>query len=239
MSIKDGLHSISRRTWAAIAAGAAVLAAVIAAAIYFDLQQFYLGLMDSVSRLGWLAPVIFVLLYIIAAILFIPGSPLTLGAGALFGFSKALIIAQIGSTAAAVCAFLLARYVARDWVARRIQRNPKFRAMDKAVGGEGWKIVLLTRLSPAFPFNPLNYALGLTRVRFRTYLWATFLGIIPGELVFVYIGTLAGNLARLGEEVSDRTVWEWGLYGIGFLATVAVTVVITRLARSALSARMS
>jgi len=239
MSIKDGMQSISLRTWAVIASGAAVLAGVIAAAIYFDLQQFYLGLMDAVSRLGWLAPVIFVLLYIIAALLFIPGSPLTLGAGALFGFSKAFIIAQTGSTTAAVCAFLLARYVARDWVAKRIHRNPKFRAMDKAVGSEGWKIVLLTRLSPAFPFNPLNYALGLTRVRFRTYVWATFIGIIPGELVFIYIGTLAGNLARVGEEVSERTVWEWGLYGLGFLATVAITVVITRLARNALSARMS
>jgi uncharacterized membrane protein YdjX (TVP38/TMEM64 family) len=222
-----------------IIAGAAVLLVIMIVVIrYFDLHQLYLGIMAWMSGLGPLGPILFILLYIVAAVLFIPGSPITLGAGAIFGFFNALIIAQIGSTLAAACAFLVGRYVARERVARRIRRKSKFKAIDEAVGKEGWKIVLLTRLSPAFPFNPLNYALGLTKVRFKTYLWATFIGIIPGELVFVYIGTLAGNLARLGDEMRERTMWEWGLYGIGFLATVAVTVVITRLARNALSSRM-
>jgi uncharacterized membrane protein YdjX (TVP38/TMEM64 family) len=239
MKITSMLASISGRIKLLIAAAAVLLVLAVAAFIYFDLEQYYLVIMDGLSRLGIFGPIIFIVLYIVAAVLFIPGSPLTLGAGALFGFTNAFIIAQIGSTSAAACAFLLSRYVARGRVEKRIRPNPKFRALDKAVGKEGWKIVLLTRLSPAFPFNALNYAMGLTQVRFKTYLWCTFLGIVPGELVFVYIGVLAGNLARLGDEMSRRTVWEWGLYGIGFLATVAVTVVLTRLAKNTLSARMS
>ena len=221
-----------------ISIAALLVGVAIAAAIYFDLQDYYLIVMDKISRLGQYGPILFIALYIAAAVLLLPGSPLTLGAGALFGFYPAFVIAQLGSTLGAACAFLLARYVARDWLAKRIKRNAKFTAIDKAVGGEGWKIVLLTRLSPAFPFNPLNVALGLSRVRFRTYVWTTFVGIIPGELVFIYIGTLAGNLARIGDEMNQRTTWEWGLYGMGFLATVAVTVVITRIARNALSAHM-
>jgi uncharacterized membrane protein YdjX (TVP38/TMEM64 family) len=139
----------------------------------------------------------------------------------------------------ATCAFLVGRYVARNWVARRIGGSAKFKAVDEAVGREGWKIVLLTRLSPVFPFNLLNYSYGLTKVSLRHYFFASWLGMIPGTGMYVYIGSLAGDLAALGAGGHTRTTAEWVLYGVGFLATVVVTLFVTRVARKALAERVA
>jgi uncharacterized membrane protein YdjX (TVP38/TMEM64 family) len=149
------------------------------------------------------------------------------------------ITVLIGATLGATCAFLTGRYLARNWVARRIAGNEKFKAVDEAVGREGWKIVLLTRLSPIFPFNLLNYAYGVTQVRLRHYILASAVGMIPGTAMYVYLGSLAGDLASLGAGGQTRTTAEWVLYGVGLLATVAVTVFVTRVARKALAARLS
>jgi len=131
------------------------------------------------------------------------------------------------------------RYLARNWVAKQIAGNKKFKAVDEAVGKEGWKIVLLTRLSPVFPFNLLNYAYGLTKVSLRHYFFASWLGMIPGTVMYVYLGSLAGDLASLGAGDHTRTTAEWVLYGVGLLATVLVTVFVARVAKKALSARIS
>src|SRR5690606_28498352 len=112
-------------------------------------------------------------------VLLIPGSALTLGAGALFGVFWGTVYASTGATLGATCAFLIGRYLARDWVAARIARRPAFVAIDRAVAEEGWKIVGLTRLSPIFPFVLLNYAFGLTRVSLRDYVFASWLGMLP------------------------------------------------------------
>ncbi len=186
-----------------------------------------------------LGPILFAGLYILACVLSLPGSILTLGAGAVFGVVTGFIAVSIGSTLGATCAFLIGRYLARDLVAGRIAGNEKFKAVDEAVGREGWKIVLLTRLSPVFPFNLLNYAFGLTKVSLKHYFFATWLGMIPGTVMYVYIGSLAGDLAGLGGAGRARTTGEWILYGIGLLATLIVTVFVTRLARKTLSARIS
>ncbi|HSW50743.1 MAG TPA: VTT domain-containing protein, partial [Bryobacteraceae bacterium] len=113
--------------------------------------------------------------------------------------------------------------------------------VDNAVAAEGWKIVGLTRLSPVFPFNLLNYAFGLTRVSLRDYVVASWIGMIPGTVMYVYLGSLAGSLAELGlkEGGRARTQAEWALYAVGLVATVAVTVVITRIARRALNLRIN
>jgi len=123
-------------------------------------------------------------------------------------------------------------------VARQIAGNPKFKAIDEAVAREGWKIVLFTRLSPIFPFNLLNYAFGLTNVSLRDYFFASWLGMIPATITYVYIGSLAGNLARVGAGGRAPTTGEWVLYAVGLAATVAVTVFVTRLARKALAERI-
>jgi len=223
--------------------GKAVVAVVlivvlVIAAKYLNLQQVFRDALSWISALGPLGLLIFTVLYILACVLLLPGSILTLGAGVVFGVVPGSIAVSIGSTLGATCAFLVGRYLARGWVARRIAGNDKFQAVDEAVAREGWKIVLLTRLSPIFPFNLLNYAFGLTKVNLKHYFFASWVGMIPGTVMYVYIGSLAGDLARLGTAGRTRTVSEWVLYGIGLLATIAVTVLVTRLSKKALAGRV-
>lgn len=212
-----------------------ILIALIVIGRYYHLHDRLKDALVWISDLGPIGMLIFLGLYVAATVLFLPGSILTLGAGVLYGVVKGTILVSISSTLGATVAFLIGRYLARDWVARKIERNNKFKAMDDAVAREGWKIVLLTRLSPIFPFNLLNYAFGLTRVRLKHYFLASWLGMLPGTLMYVYIGSLAGNLTGLSTGTRQRTTIEWVLYGIGLLATIGVTYVITRMARQALS----
>ncbi len=218
---------------------AAMIVVPVVAVMLFDLRQVMHRLLMGISGLGVIGPIVFTGLYILACVLLIPGSILTLGAGVVFGVITGSIAVSIGSTLGATCAFLIGRYLARDLVASRIAGDEKFKAIDEAVGREGWKIVLLLRLSPVFPFNLLNYALGLTKVSLRHYLVSSWLGMMPGTVLYVYIGSLAGDLAGLGGGGHTRTMGEWILYGIGLPATIAVAVFVARLARKALSARIS
>ena len=149
------------------------------------------------------------------------------------------VIVSISATLGATCAFLIGRYLARAWVDRKIQGTPGFKAIDEAVAREGWKIVGLTRLSPIFPFNLLNYAYGITKVSLRDYFFASLIGMIPGTVMYVYIGSLAGDLATLGTRQGPTTSAEWILRVVGLVATVVVTVYVTRIARKALRKRVA
>jgi uncharacterized membrane protein YdjX (TVP38/TMEM64 family) len=187
-----------------------------------------------VEELGVWGPVVFILGYAIAAIAFVPGSLLTLAAGVIFGLVKGTIYTLIGATLGASGSFLIARYLARRRIEQKIAGNPKFAAIDQAVGREGFKIVALLRLSPVFPFNLLNYALGLTKVPFLQYL-AACLAMLPGTLLYVYYGKTLGSLAALASGAKAKTGNEsWIFLGIGLLATLVVTAFITRLAGKAL-----
>lgn len=198
------------------------------------MNELLTNALNWVEQLGPVGPAIFILIYIAACVLFIPGSALTLGAGAIFGVVRGSIIVSVGSTLGATAAFLVGRYIARDWIARKIEKNEKFAAIDQAVGSEGWKIVGLTRLSPIFPFSMLNYAYGLTRVSLRDYVLASWIGMMPGTIMYVYLG----SLARLGIEAQSATTAQTALKIVGLLATVAVTVYVTKIAREALRARI-
>jgi len=211
-----------------------VIIILLAAAKYFHVQQLLRNSLEWVASLGIWGPFIYIALYILACVLFLPGSILTLGGGVLFGVVKGSIIVSISATLGATCAFLVGRYLAREWVAKKIQANEKFKAIDDAVAREGWKIVGLTRLSPVFPFNLLNYAYGLTRVSLRDYFFASWIGMMPGTIMYVYIGSLAGEVAKIGSEGRTRTSAEWAFYIVGLIATVVVTVYITSIARAAL-----
>jgi uncharacterized membrane protein YdjX (TVP38/TMEM64 family) len=210
------------RPWLKPALLAAAITALIVLAKVFDAQGALKGVLAWISGLGPLGPVIFVGIYVVATVLFLPGSVLTLGAGVVFGVIEGSIVVSIAATLGATCAFLV----------------DKFRAVDEAVAREGWKIVGLTRLSPIFPFNLLNYAYGVTRVSLRDYFFASWIGMIPGTVMYVYIGSLAGDLAMIGTGHRARTRAEWALYVVGLLATVAVTVYVTRIARRALGKRI-
>ncbi len=219
-----------------LAAAGIVAVLLVAGSKYFHFRELLTSALRWVSGLGMWGPVIFIIIYIAACILLFPAAILTLGAGAIFGVVEGSVIVSISATLGATAAFLVGRYLARDWVARKIEENRKFQSIDEAVAKEGWKIVALTRLSPVFPFVLLNYAYGLTKVSLRDFFFASWIGMIPGTVMYVYIGSLAGDLAKLSAGGRARTSGEWVLYGVGFLATVAVTVFVTRIARRALAA---
>jgi uncharacterized membrane protein YdjX (TVP38/TMEM64 family) len=191
--------------------------------------------LEWIQNLGFWAPIIFILIYIIATVLLISGAVLTLGAGAIFGLVKGYVYVSIASTLGATAAFLIGRYLAREWVAKQIENKPRFQAVDGAVAKQGWKIVGLTRLSPVFPFVFLNYAFSITQVSTRDYILASWLGMLPGTLMYVYLGSLARDLASLGTTSQENNNLVWILRIIGLIATVAVTLYITKIAKQALA----
>lgn len=213
-----------------------LVAAAVLALRGVDLVAALRGLEAKKEELGLLAPLGLGVAYVLACVMFVPGAILTLGAGALFGLLVGSITVSLAATAGATAAFLVGRYLVRDWVAAKVAGNARFAAVDEAVGREGFKIVLLTRLSPVFPFNLLNYAYALTGVSLRDYVLASWLGMIPGTIMYVYVGTLFGDVAALAGGVGERerTPAEWALLAGGLVVTVVVTVYVTRIARRAL-----
>lgn len=187
-----------------------------------------------VDGLGALGPLVFILGYIVATVAFIPGSLLTLAAGAIFGIARGAAYVFVAATLGATAAFLVSRYLARRFVERKVAGNPSFASIDRAIETQGRRIVFLLRLSPVFPFNLLNYALGLTRVRLADYVVAS-LGMLPGTILYVYYGKLAGDVAALaGGASTPKGSGYYIVLGLGLLATLAVTTIVTRLARNAL-----
>jgi uncharacterized membrane protein YdjX (TVP38/TMEM64 family) len=206
---------------------------------YFNLQQRLADVLAWIEGLGETGYLVFAVIYILACVFLVPGAILTLGAGVIYGVVAGSVLVSVSSTLGATAAFLVGRYFARDWVSKQIEGNARFSAIDTAVGREGWKIVGLTRLSPIFPFNLLNYAYGLTKVSLRHYFFASWIGMIPGTVMYVYIGSLAGDLASIGAETSDEpTLAKWAINIVGFVATVLVTVYVTRIAKKALSEKI-
>jgi uncharacterized membrane protein YdjX (TVP38/TMEM64 family) len=199
------------------------------------LEQAVHVLHGWISRLGWWGPVVFGLLYVLATVLFVPGLVLTLAAGTFFGLWVGTLIVSVAATTGAALAFLIARYLAREKIAQLAQDRPKFRALDQAVGEGGWKIVALLRLSPAIPFNLQNYLYGLTPIGFWPYLVTSWLAMLPGTFLYVYLGHLTGVAVGGARE---RTTAEWVALGVGLVATVAVTVYITSLAKQKLQAEI-
>ncbi|MBK7717277.1 MAG: TVP38/TMEM64 family protein [Gemmatimonadetes bacterium] len=188
-----------------------------------------------VTALGPLAPVVFMLAYAAAVVAFIPGSLLTLAAGAAFGLGRGVVVVLLGATLGGSLAFLIARYVARARVAQAVAASPRFAAIDRAIGRDGRRIVFLLRLSPVFPFNLLNYGLGLTTVRFVDYLVAS-LGMLPGTILYVYYGKVAGDVAALASGAAPaRGAGHYAVLALGLAATIGVTVLVTRTARRALA----
>ena len=206
------------------------------------LQELLQNALTWVESLGSIAPIAFIVLYNVATVLLIPGSLLTLGSGVLFGLVWGSVYVFFAATLGATLAFWLGRTVARDWVSKKISAYPKFTAIDKAVAKEGFKIVFLTRLSPLFPFNILNYAFGITQVSLKDYVLGS-VGMIPGTILYVYIGSLIGSVAQIGMKGAtldpQTQKLQWIAKIIGFIATIAVTVYITRIAKKALDDSIS
>jgi len=227
-------HGKSLGLWIVAAAGLVLL---VIAAHRLPIGDRLKELIDLFARLGPAGIALFVLVYTLAAILFVPGSALTIGAGVIYGLGWGCVAVSAGSTLGAAGGFLIARYLARRRVERWAAANPRFAAIDRAVGREGWKIVLLTRLSPVFPYTLLNYLYGLTRVSFGAYVLASWIGMIPGTVLYVYLGFAGRAVAQAASGQAHRGPVEYAPWTVGLLATLAVTIYVTRLARRALQSR--
>ena len=213
---------------------AVALVALVIAAFTLPIVDWLAAFFAWVQANPAIAWAVFIAFYVDAVVLMLPGSLLTLGAGYLFGLGYGFAIVSFASTVGATCAFLVGRFFARQWVASKLSAMPRFSALDRAVGARGALVVLLTRLSPAFPFTLLNYALGLTQVPLKTYLLVSWLGMMPGTLLYVYLGSIAQNLtAVFSGELAESPVGNTLLY-LGLAATLALTVLITRFASGAL-----
>ncbi|RCJ40169.1 SNARE associated Golgi family protein [Nostoc minutum NIES-26] len=210
---------------------------LIIIAKYFRIQEVLQQLLIWVHSLGVLGPIAYIVIYNLATLLFIPGSILTLKGGCLFGVFWGSVYVFIAAIIGATLAFIIGRYLTRDWISRQMDKHPKFKAINLAVAKEGWKIVLLTRLSPIFPFNLLNYAFGVTQVSIKDYILGS-LGIFPGTVMYVYIGSLATNLATIDiphqPSSPEAQIWQWVMQAVGLIATVGVTVYVTRIAQKSL-----
>src|SRR6266536_804730 len=203
---------------------------------FLPVQQWLRSFNDWVGQMGTVGIFIFILVYAVATVLLAPGAILTIGAGFAFGLWKGFLAVSAGSTLGAALAFLVARFIARDKVEAIAKRNEKFRNIDNAIGKQGAKLVFLIRLSPVIPFNLSNFFYGLTGVKFWPYVLASWLGMMPGTFLYVYIGTAgktAISAASSGEAIKHS--WQyWTMMSVGLAATIAVSSCITKIARDAL-----
>ena len=221
------------KAWLNWKTGAVVLAiaALLAAGHFLPVAAWFQRLNGWIGGMGWAAPILFAAIYTVGTVAFVPGSVMTIAAGVVFGL-WGIPVVSAGATVGAALAFLVARYLARDKIAGLAEKNERFQAIDKAVGEQGGKLIGLLRLSPVIPFNVSNYFYGLTKVEFWPYVLATWLGTLPGTCLYVYLG--AAGKVGLGGGRHSHSPLEYILLGVGLLATIAVTVIVTRIARKAL-----
>jgi uncharacterized membrane protein YdjX (TVP38/TMEM64 family) len=219
-----------------IAALTLIIIALFLAMRFLPVQQWLRSFNDWVGQMGIVGIFIFIGVYALATVLLAPGSVLTIGAGFAFGMWKGFLAVSAASTLGAALAFLVARFIARERVAAIAQRNEKFREIDSAIGKQGAKLIFLLRLSPVIPFNLSNYLYGLTGVKFWPYVLASWIGMMPGTFLYVYVGT-AGK-AAVSAAASGETVqhgWQyWTLTTVGLAVTIIVTFWVTKIARDAL-----
>ena len=185
---------------------AVIFAVIIALLKYFGLFQ-YISLENMANLKGWIdslgsvGPIVYIVIYIAACLFFLPGLPVAVLAGLAFGPVMGAVWASIGSTLGAAAAFLAARYVARGLVEGWSQKNPGFKKIDDGVASQGWRMLMITRLVPLFPFNLQNYAYGLTKIRFLTYLLVSWVCMLPATIAFTFMGGSVvsgeGNIGKM------------------------------------------
>ncbi len=219
-----------KKYWKWIALGL-VLAALSTAAAFLPVKDWVKSFSDYVQTLGPLGIALFIAVYAVGTVLFLPGWIFTVAAGLVFGVIGGSAVALSGALIGASLAFLCGRYLVRDRVKSATKGNRKFEAIDKAIGDEGWKVVGLLRLSPLIPFNLSNYFYGVTAVGFWPYFAASAVGMLPGTVLYAYLGA-AGKAGLSGG--SDSSPLKYVLLGAGLLATIVVTILVSRAAKKAL-----
>jgi uncharacterized membrane protein YdjX (TVP38/TMEM64 family) len=207
---------------------------VILLANTFPLTRWIGNFIQWVQAFGTSGVALYALFYVAGVVLFFPGIILTAGAGLLYGVLLGTLIVSPASVLGATLAFLIARYVARDWVSRKLEKYPNFTAIDRAIEKNGFKMILLLRLQPVVPFNLLNYALGLTRIRLRDYVMASWIGMFPATVLYVYLGSVLHSVSDLLQGHLGSGKWGAILFWAGLAAAIVLVFYIGRIARKAL-----
>jgi uncharacterized membrane protein YdjX (TVP38/TMEM64 family) len=216
----------------AFAVGAAAL--LVALGWILPVRHWTIALAEHIRGAGTTGVLIFVAVYVVAEVLLMPGSLLTMAAGFAYGPVTGLLVASPASVLAATTAFLLGRTILRGWIQKRIARSPKSRALDRAVSRNSFRLILLLRLSPVIPFNLLNYVLGLSDARLGRYVVASFVGMLPGTWLYVYLGSLATTAAGLADVSQHGGRARLTLTIVGLIATAIAVFFVTKAARRAL-----
>lgn len=233
-----GFNRLLKSPTAVLGGGILAVAVILALLVYFDVHEQILQLLQWFETLGFWAPLLFILVMALVVILLLPGALLTTGAGFVFGIVEGSIVVILGTTLGAGVAFLAARYLFRGGAERFVRNHERLRLLGEELSDAGWKIVLLTRLIPFFPSKVSNYFFGLTSLSFRGYLLGSLIGFIPFSIHNVYLGSLAADIVTLKQRNLQRTPLEWGVYGLGFVATVCTVIYLNRLARRALARQL-
>ena len=184
-----------------------------------------------IEHSGWIGWIWFIVLYALSCVLFLPGSVLSFGAGAVYGFWSGTLLVSLGSVAGALANFLTTRYLLRGWMARKFAASKKFRALDHAAANDGWKLVMLTRISPILPHSLVSCAFGLSRITLPQFLLASWIGFLPISAAYAYGGAVIGRAAKGGLHQGPRA---WIAYTIELVITVLITIWVTRIAHTAL-----
>jgi uncharacterized membrane protein YdjX (TVP38/TMEM64 family) len=211
------------------------VALAITLLMYFDVHDDVLRFLDWLDALGIWGPLLFIVVMMLVVVLLLPGVMFTTGAGFVFGVVEGTVCVVVGTTLGATLAFLIARYLFGERASQFVLRHARLRLVSEEFTPQGWKIVLLTRLVPFFPFKLSNYFFGLTQFSLRGFMGGTFVGIIPLSLHNVWLGSIAAGITAPGGHIAARTPFEWVLYGVGFLAVIGLVVYLNRLARRALA----
>ncbi len=209
--------------------------AILGVLLLFGVDEQVLRLLTWLDAQGAWASLLFMLIIAAVVVLLLPGALFTLGAGFVFGVVEGTVYVVFGTTLGAIIAFLIARHLFGERATRFVLRHNKLKLVSEELAPQGWKVVMLTRLVPFFPFKLSNYFFGLMPFSLRGFTGGTFLGIVPFSVHNVYLGSIAADIATLGTRNTDRTPLEWGLYGAGFFVAVGVVIYLNRLARRALT----
>jgi len=200
--------------------------------VVLPVKEWIREFIDWVQQLGPAGVVVFIIAYALATVLFLPGWIFTVSAGLIYGIVAGTAIALTGAVIGASLAFLVARYLLRQNIEELTKKNPRFRAIDDAIGKNGWKIIGLLRLSPLIPFNLSNYFYGITAIPFWQYVLVSAVGMLPGTLLYAYLGAI--GRAGVSGSAASHNKWQYVLLAIGLIATVAVTILVSRIAKNAL-----
>jgi uncharacterized membrane protein YdjX (TVP38/TMEM64 family) len=238
MAVKRFFRStFNAKFWLLVSVSAAIVVVVHRFHLQSSLQAGWYWL----TGLGTSDPLTFIVFFNLATLICVPASLLAIQAGFVFGWGWGSLYVLVGAIVGATLAFLVGRYFTQQWVWQKVNANVRFCAIAQAVAQEGWKIVLLTRLSPIFPFNLTNYAFGITKISLRHYVLGS-LGILPGTVLYTYIGSLASELSQAGLSNTPLPLGvqmgQWGLRLVGLVATIAIMIYLHRVAKKALNQRM-